>query len=243
MIQFNLLPDVKQEFIKARYRKRLIAFVAIVAAGAAMIIVTILFLYVRVAQKNHMEALSKDITSSLNTLKKTPDLDKILTIQNQLSSLPELHDKKIVSSRLVDYLSQLTPSQATISDALIDFDASTMSIKGNADTLSTVNKFADTLKFTDYKLDGDKPKEGKAFSSVVLKTFAITPPTATQPGGQVSYELTFSFDPIIFESSASQGGAVATLNVPKIISTRSETEKPAADLFSPQPTQDSGTGQ
>lgn len=236
MIQFNLLPDVKIQFIKTRARKRLIMIVSILVSAVTFGVFVLLFLFVRVNQPKHMSDLNKDIKSETSKIQSTPDLDKILTIQNQLNSLPALHDKKVVSSSLVDYLTSLTPNQATISDVTLDFETNTMTIQGNVDGLATVNKFVDTLKFTDYKVNNEAGASGKAFKEVVLQSFSVSPAGQTGAGG-VSYQMNLGFDPAIFAQvkDVKEGSdKPVTLTVPKIISTRSETEKPA-NLFAPQP--------
>lgn len=238
MIQFNLLPDVKIEYIKAQYRKRLAITISVVVSAVFLGLLILLLLFVKVGQTRHMDALTNDIQAGTNKLKENQDIDKILTIQNQLNSLPRLHNDKLISSRLFDYLVQLTPNQATISDVTLDLEANTLSIKGNADSLSNVNKFADTLKFTNYKVGGTSPKEGKAFSGVVLTNFTVGSETnSTQPSKQVSYEINLSFDPVIFANSMQEDGkpAEVSLIVPKIISTRSELGKPDDVLFDSQP--------
>jgi len=222
MIQFNLLPDVKLEYIKAKQTKRTAVLASIAVCGVTISVLALLFVSVNVLQKKHLSDLNKDIKTYSTQLNNTKDLNKILTIQNQLNSLPGLHDDKVVGSRLFTYITQVTPANATISKFDIDFTANTMTITGTADNLGTINKFADTLKFTKYKTaDG---KEGNAFSNVVLTTFSRDSSTA-------SYQLNLQFDPVIFN-----GAQDVTLTTPKIISTRSETEKPS-DLFQ------SGTGQ
>jgi Tfp pilus assembly protein PilN len=248
MIQFNLLPDVKLDYIRARYRKRMIVGLSIISSGVFLSIFVILFLFVRVSQTKHMSDLSKDINSNLKQIQETPDLNKILTIQNQLNSLPAVHDKKVVTSRLIDFLGQLTPQQATISDIDLDYTAGTLTLKGNANNLTTVNKFADTLKFTKYKTSTNPVAESRAFKSVVLKSFSLGADAAT-PGAAVSYELTVQFEPVVdsggqtlathifavnIVGDTSNGAKPIELVVPNIISTRSETEKPT-NLFAPQP--------
>lgn len=232
MVQFNLLPDIKIEYIKTRRRKRLIIFASIVSSAVAFGIFILLFLFVRVNQTSHIKGLDKDINTNLSKIQSINDIDKILTIQNQLNSLPELQDKKIISSRLTDYLTKVTPAQATLSDVTIDFTNNTMSLKGSADSLGTVNKFADTLKFTDFKVNSENGASGKAFKDVVLQSFSVT----GSGGSGVTYDLTLGFDPAIFAVAlnTTEGATEqVTLTVPKIISTRSETEKPA-ELFAPQ---------
>lgn len=223
MIQFNLLPDVKLDYIRAKNLKRTVLVVAGLVSASAAAIFILMFLTVNVFQKTHLSHLNTDIADKSEQLKSTKDLDKVLTIQNQLNSLPALHDKKPVTSRLFNYLGLLVPAQVSIGKFDLDFDTSVMNVSGTTDSLGTVNKFVDTLKFTTYtyEQDGNK-KEIKPFSSVVMASFGRTDKEAT-------YQVKLSFDKAIFDS-ANKG----TLVVPKITSTRSETEKPT-DLFKDLP--------
>lgn len=215
MIQFNLLPDVKQEFIKARRTKRAVSLISTTSASVALAILIILFGIVNGAQKKYINDLNKDIKKYDSQLQGTQDLEKILTIQNQLGSLTSLHDQKPAATRLFGYIASLTPAQASIDKLNFDFANSIMSISGKADALSTVNKFADTIKFTDYKIT-DSQESTKAFSGVVLNSF-------TRDAASTQYQIDAIFDPVIFDSTKN-----VTLSVPSIISTRSETEKPTA---------------
>lgn len=219
MIQFNLLPSVKLEYVRARRNKRVTLLVAALAAGATLAILVILFVGVQIIQKKYSSDLSADIKTESSKLENIPDLNKILTIQNQLASLPALHDQKYVASRLLGYAKQVTPAKASIAKMNVDFSAQTIDITGSADTISTVNKFVDTLKFTTYKTEAGK--EGSAFSSVVLTAFGKDDKGA-------SYQITFKYEPTIF---ANESPVVLTVP-PGKITTRSETEKPEA-LFQP----------
>lgn len=230
MIEFNLLPDVKREYVRARRNKRVTILVSAFVSGTLVAITILLFIGVQLVQKKYSSDLSKDISSETKKLQSIPDINKVLTIQNQLNSLTELHDKKPVATRLLPYFTQVTPQKVSIASLDVDFEANTMSVQGSADTLSTVNKFVDTLKFTTFKTEsGDK--SGKAFSGVVLESFG-------RDVKGTSYSITLTFDPIIFEGSSS-----VALTVPaNKITTRSETEKPD-QLFQPlsNPTPDSST--
>lgn len=221
MIQFNLLPDVKLEYLKAQRLKRVVMVVSTLVSAAALTVFVILLMAVQVVQKRHLGNLTEDIRLDSATLKAVPEIDKILTVQNQLTSLPPLHNQKPVASRLVGYLSQVTPAQVSISKLNVDFANKTMRFTGDADALSTVNKFVDTLKFTDYAVP-DGSKQGKAFSNVVLTEFARDAQGAT-------YQIDLVFDAAIFDRAAN-----VALTVPKIITTRSETEKPG-ELFKETP--------
>jgi Tfp pilus assembly protein PilN len=215
MIQFNLLPDIKREFIKARRLRRSVTLVSMVSAGSAVAVLLILFGVVNGAQKKRINDLNNDVKKYSTQLKEIPDLDKILTIQNQLAGLTVLHDKKPASTRLFGYVSSLTPALANIKKLTVDFAGNVVSIEGTADTLNTVNKFADTLKFTDFK-SPDGSVGGRAFSGVVLQSF-------TRDSATTTYQIDASFNPTIFDRLQQ-----LSLIVPDIISTRSETEKPTA---------------
>ena len=215
MIQLNLLPDIKLEYLKTERTKRKIILISSACAGAALLLLLMLFVVVNVLQKQHLNSLNKDIKTYSAKLSGTTDLNKILTIQNQLESLPAMHDQKVVASRLFSYMSQLTPNQASIASLKVDFVGNTISFSGTADALETVNKFTDTLKFTTFKT-ADGSSEDKAFSNVVLNNFS-------RDDKITHYQIDAHFAPVIFDNAQE-----ASLITPKIISTRSETEKPAA---------------
>jgi Tfp pilus assembly protein PilN len=238
MTQINLLPDVKMQYIQAQRRKRLVVGLSVIVAGTFLALMILLLLFVKVYQPQHMNAVDEDINKSVATLKENKDLDKILTIQNQLASLPQLHDNKKISSRTFDYLRKVTPTNVTISDVELDFDAGTLNIKGNADKLSTVNKFADSLKFTKFKVEGDEPGEGNAFTNVVLASFEVQESADLSGGqaGKIKFELTMNFDSAIYKNTAPSSGAKSSVDlvVPNIVTTRSKIQSPDV-LFVPQP--------
>src|SRR5215467_2991209 len=100
MIQFNLLPDVKIQYLKAQRQKHLVVFISTIAIIAAIALFAFLVTFVDVLQKKNLSDLNADIQTNSNQLKSTPDLSKILTVQNQLKALPGLHDQKAVATRL-----------------------------------------------------------------------------------------------------------------------------------------------
>ena len=193
MVQFNLLPDVKQEFIKTQRIKRLVVGGSVLASAASVLVLLVLLSTVYIVQKKSINDLNSDIHTNSNTLKNSPNIDNILTVQTQLNSLSALHAQKPVASRLFGYLSLLTPQQVTISDLKIDFTANTINLTGNAPNLDAVNTFVDSLKFTTYSVQGQSGAPN-AFSTVVLSSFSRSQNSA-------SYAITLDFDPAIFNSS------------------------------------------
>ena len=194
MIQFNLLPDIKIEYLKANRQKHFVVLGAISVSIVAVTLLAILLGYVYVVQKKSIKDLSSDIKVASNELQSTPDLTKILTVQNQIKALPPLHDAKPVVSRLFSYLQQSTPVKAVNSRILSDFAQNTLLLSGSADSLATVNTYIDSLKGTTYHTRDNDKNETSAFSEVVLASFGRDSSSAT-------YTITLKFDPAIFNQN------------------------------------------
>lgn len=214
-VQFNLLPDVKLEFYKAQRSKRLIVNAALLVTVSAVGILIVSFSVANIVQKKALSDADKDIKKYSNQLKTTPDLEKILTVQNQLNALPALHQQKHIISRLFTYLPLITPDKVNIGKLTLDAKANTMVITGTSDKIENVNKFADTLKFTSYTTT-DSSTKTQAFKSVVLDAIGRDQTT-------VSYTINMEFDPTLFK-----GEQTITLVVPQELTTRSVTESPGA---------------
>ncbi len=219
-VQFNLLPDVKLEYIRTQRSKNLVGTIALLAGAAALAIFLIVLFTVEGVQRKQLNDSNSAITQTTNQLKAVTGLDQILTVQNQLNTLSTLHHQKHAVSRLFTYLAELTPSNAHISQLNLDTTTNSLKISGAAKSQDTVNTFIDALKFTTYKV-GATDSAHTAFPSVIESTFSIS-------SGSVDYGLTITYDPQLFSNSLS---ATPTLTVPKQITTRSALEDPSNALF------------
>lgn len=206
MIQFNLLPDVKLEYIHTQRLKRLVLGVSLIATAASLFIFLVLASSVYLVQKKSINDLHHDIDSASSELKSQPNVADILTVQGQLNTLPSLNSQKPAASRLFAYLSELTPTQATISDLKVDFTQNTITINGNAPSLDIVNTFVDGLKFTSYTVSGGTP--ASAFSSVVLASFSRNSTSAT-------YSITLNYNPAIFNNADNVSLSVGGQQLPQ----------------------------
>lgn len=216
MIQFNLLPDVKISYIKAQRQKRLIVSISTIAIIAAVTIFVLLFAFVNLAQKKNMNDLTKDIKSQNNKLMGTEDLNKILTVQNQLGALETLHGDKVMANRTFQYIQQVTPADVNVTQLDIDYTAYTMSITGKAVSLAAVNTYADSLKFTTYRAENESDENMRAFKNVVLASFGRSDDSNT-------YTITLEYEPAIFAQDSQ-----ITLQVPQMNTSRSSVERPSA---------------
>jgi Tfp pilus assembly protein PilN len=205
MIQFNLLPDIKLEYVKTQRTKRFLTLLSLAIGVVSIGVLAIALVFVDVVQKKSLSDENNDIARYSTRVKGVPNLNRILTVQNQLTTLTSLHDQKPVASRLFDYITQVTPAQVSLNQLNIDFTADTLTVGGSAPTLDAVSTYTDTLKATTYSSNGSGATH--SFSSVVLSNFGRDQTGAT-------FTITCSFDPTIFNTNDS-----IKLTVPQSTST------------------------
>jgi Tfp pilus assembly protein PilN len=238
-LQFNLLPDVKQEYLKTRHTKRTIITASIVASAIALFIFLFATITVYVINKNQLSRADSDIKKYSNDLQSVKNLDKILTIQNQLSSIQSLHQGKHKMSRIYTYLPQVTPAHVCVSQLSLDGSSSSLNFQGTAESQKSINTFVDTLKFTKYKVGKDNATKD-AFPSVVENQFGISTSATTQEKGSGSvcqgapapagYQLSVKFDPALFANASD-----VQLVVPQgLVTTRSVLNDPS-NIFNGDP--------
>jgi hypothetical protein len=228
MIQLNLLPDIKLQYIRAaRMRSLALALSLIVSLGSLGLLALLLSL--NALQTKHLNDLNKDIDRNSSSIRGQDDIDRILTVQNQLNSLSTLHSSKPTASRLTGYLNQVTPSKVNINNVSADFTTTTISVSGTADSLARVNQYVDTLKFTNYTTKEVKDSK-KAFSAVVLASFNLSE-------NEASFSITLTYDPVIFDITQT-----VSLTVPKQVTTRSQVDQPSELFVLPVDPQKPATG-
>lgn len=107
MIEINLIPDVKRELLRAQRARSIVISGAILTSIVAAAVVVVMLVYIYGVQSLRHYTLDQDIKSQSSELSKVEDLSKILTIQNQLTTMKDLNDKKQIDSRIFNVLFQL----------------------------------------------------------------------------------------------------------------------------------------
>ena len=236
MIEFNLLPDVKIKYLKTKHIEHLVTTLSIVIASVSFAIFVTLLLFVDIYQKVHLNNLTNQINTSSSKLASNKNLNQILTVQKQLETIPKIEAQTPTTSRLFNYISQLTPSTATISTLNASFSANTITISGGANSLAVVNTYIDTLKYATYNNATNHTNNNKAFSSVDLSSFNYASNNSSS-ASLAQYTITANFDPILFNSSDN-----ITLIVPKETTTRSILNQPTLFKAGSQPATTVKTG-
>ena len=202
-IQFNLLPDVKLEYEQAKSNQKRVTTIAATASAICFGLFLLSFLTVGGLQHKQLSDADKKITETNSKIKAIPDIQTILTVQDQLNALPNLDAQKHIMSRLFDYLPKLSPPNSGINDLTLDTAGNTLSVSGAANSVQTVNTFVDTLKAATYSVGSSKASL-PAFNNVILGSINRDTSGST-------YTITAGFDQALFNASQ-----VVSLNVPQL---------------------------
>lgn len=198
MIQINLLPEVKREYLKAQQVKHVFTIGSILITCVAVGLLALLFVYVQFVQPRHRANLQTDIDSGISDLKKKEDAVKIVTVQGVLEQIPGLQDKKAVTSRLFGYLTQFTPRDVSFNKVDLDLTANTISLGGQTSTLERANVLANNLKSATFEYkQNDAVQKLKPFSNVVFGSLGKAEQTETNQN--VTFQISFTIDPILFK--------------------------------------------
>lgn len=215
MISLNLLPDIKKEYLRSQRTKRLFLLGSFLVTGAFVAVTVLLGTFVLAGQNTHKNRVQNDIDEALNRLQSEENLEKIVTIQNQLNVLPGLHDGKPDTGRLFGYLKEIVPNNIALNQLEVKFeDDNEFIIAGKGENPKAVNVFVDTMKNASYTYNGEETVN--AFSGVVLENISVDSEEGT------SFEIVLTFDELLFDNTVTDG----KLSVPKITTSTSVKERP-----------------
>lgn len=129
-VEVNLVPDVKFEFIRAEIIRSRVTTVAILAIIAAAVAVALLSLVTFGLQSYLVSSADKKIEEQFQIYKDYTGVNQIITIQNQLSKIDDLHQGKPISSRLFNMMiSMIDGSGQSVKISRLDFDKATSEIR------------------------------------------------------------------------------------------------------------------
>jgi hypothetical protein len=231
MIQINLLPDLKKEYIKAQKTKSFVISTSILVTMGAVGLSVLLFIYVTFVQQLQINLATDDIKRKETELKAITDVDKYLTVQAQLAALPDLHNAKGAYDRLFNFLNVLNPSapnNVNLSTLQLDAESRTMMLTGTTGNFETLNVFVDTLKNAEisYKAGG----QGDAQTAKMFEQSLIMSSGFSRVDGKslVSFTIKTVYAPAVFDVQNTDLAA----KVPSITTTQSVTQSPqAGQLF------------
>lgn len=229
MIEINLVPDVKQELIKAQRVRSTVVSSAIVIGVVAVGLMTLLAIYVFAVQTVRGALADDAIKQGSAKLAAVEDLSKTLTIQNQLTKISMLHDQSKIDSRIFDVLTAIippAPNDVQISNLTIDASTSTITIEGQAtNSYAAVEVFRKTIEGAQVKFTTDEDEQQVTLASNV--STGDTSYGEDSSGAKVlRFTISFTYDEALFSPLSQDATVVITtqgnatdsyLGVPKSI--------------------------
>ena len=212
MIEINLVPDVKQELIRAQRVRASVISVAILVGIIAIGVVILLAVWVFGVQTARNLLTDNTIKSESSKLSNIEDISNTLTIQNQLSKLPAQHDNKAIDSRIFDILATINPPAPNdIKINNLSLDSSTSTIKIEAQTsggYSALEVFKKTINATKFEYNDNGEKQSVALATGMSDSDRNLGQDAT--GATVlRFTLTFTYPEKLFSKIAQNATIVA----------------------------------
>lgn len=201
MIELNLIPDVKQELIKAQRSRALVISAAVLLSIAAGAVVTLLALYVFGAQTIIINNQKNDITDKDQALHQIDGLEQTLTIQNQLETIVALHNDKGIYSRLFSVLEPIkpaAPNDIKISKVTLDSAEGTIQIEAQATGgYQAFETFKKTLAATTFTYNKDS-KDPLVKADTTIEESGVS--TAKNEAGAdvLQFSVKFTYTPELF---------------------------------------------
>lgn len=224
MIQLNLLPDIKKEFINAQKTRAVVVSSSILVTLGAIGLSILLFIYVTFLQQLQITLATNDIKSKTQQLNSVADLDKYLTVQNQLAALPGLHDGKGIYSRMLSFLPILNPNapnSVVLSKLQLSTTDKIVGLTGTTKSFESLNVFVDTLQNAEatYKDASGAQQKTRIFSTIFVQNSSID---KSNGGNRVAFTVNATYRDPVFDATNTE----VTATVPNIQTSQSVTESP-----------------
>ena len=146
--EINLVPDIKNEFLKTLKFRNLIFFLCIIVASGSLIVILI-FLSIAGGQQGFITAKQNTLKSLEQKINDYNDLSDFLTIRDQLGNIASITENKVMLSRTFNVLSAIIPTGADY----INISELSVNLSGDAPTFTfDAQANSGTEPFIDYNV-------------------------------------------------------------------------------------------
>jgi Tfp pilus assembly protein PilN len=174
----NLLPDLRQAKIRDKQRRQLAITIAVgmVVGVAALLVLGFLIIQ---GQNLRINQLTNSITDKKAEIKKTSNVNEILSLQARAAALPGLFGKRLYITKLLSTLSTNQPA---------DVAFSSFSLTQNSVSISATGKSYQAAARIALALQQAKTNGQLDFTNVVLSAVSVS-------GTTTSYSITATVNP------------------------------------------------
>lgn len=164
MIQINLIPDIKKEYLRARRMRDLTISVSILVGLAAggLVVAMVLFLGTQALRESLADNAIKDEYAKLEQIE---GLSEMVTIQNQLSLISSQHESSTRDSRLFSVLQTINPprpNDVRFSSVQLIPETDTLELQGTAAAgYPAVEELVKTISSVNIRYDDEGAENGR----------------------------------------------------------------------------------
>lgn len=211
MIQLNLVPDVKIELLKSERQRNIIIAISILLMASLITLVVLVGIYVLGIQNYEISAKERNIKKIYTDLRNDkPDVDKIVTLQNQLTAIDSTHESRLILSRLIDILAVLsakdTENAVTINQFSLDKNGEIINIVAETDKngfeaaeVFKKNLEALTIGYKKYDENGKVSSSNENLPDPIkfaseIRLSQLSKGTDSGSSGKVNFSLSFKYD-------------------------------------------------
>ncbi|MBP7017943.1 hypothetical protein KBB17_00375 [Candidatus Saccharibacteria bacterium] len=145
MINVNLLPDSKLQKLKSKRSKDAVRAISVILiiASIALPVTLLIFDFVMTQAIKSKQNKIDDLVTKFETQE---DVQRILTVQNQLNALPQVEANSFKMSNLLAVIEHATPKNVSLLGVNVLNDNGTFEFQVNADSMQSANEFINTLE-------------------------------------------------------------------------------------------------
>lgn len=224
MIQINLIPDVKLELVKSHRYRAIVMSASIIVMLASVGVLVVLSGYVFGVQTALIHSATSNIEQADEEFRSIEDIEKTVTVSNQLGYIQSSHESKAISSRIFALLVEASAEGTENSVAINSFDIDTtqniISISAQTqqrgfDAAEVFRKNIEGMRmyymvpeadelateFSDSPLTRHDDEQSAVIASDVILSNMVLARDGDDARERVSFRIDFVYDPLLFDQT------------------------------------------
>lgn len=187
--QINLLPPAEKKEIMSELSSQNLKSMSRLALIVLAVLPVILFTIYRF-QMSSINNNQKEINASVSTIRRTVDLDTMLTVKDGLAVLPDLYKTRTAFSDFYSVLSSVSNPSIQLTNLQVDSDGRTV-FSGSSNSYNNIYRFFEVLKNSGRKPSANTGADSSTtghFSNLKLQEIGGV------SGGRVAFKITGNYN-------------------------------------------------
>lgn len=138
-VSINLLPQERQTQLKDKRNRSLSIGLALLVNGGLIGLAVVLFVITQ-AQSLALSRMQSDIDDKIQQFQSTPNVQEMLTLQQNLKSVPRLYANRKIVTRFIGVVESVAPNSGLTLSSLTFNESGQLEVNGQAATMALVAK-------------------------------------------------------------------------------------------------------